>query len=78
VITTSPNSRHERLYGWRIYFAESIKEWVLTLNILAQVLVDYHFQVCQLIQSRIVQAIISYNNIHQVPSITGNNGQLIK
>jgi hypothetical protein len=44
-------------------------EYALTFNILAQVLVDYHFLVCQLIQSRIEQAINSYNNIYQVPSL---------
>jgi hypothetical protein len=47
----------------------SHEEYVLTFNILAQVLVDYHFEVCQLFQSRIVQTINSYNNIHQVPSL---------
>jgi hypothetical protein len=45
------------------------KEYVLTFNILAQVLVDYHFYVCPLIQSRVGQASTSYNNIHQVPSL---------
>jgi hypothetical protein len=44
-------------------------EYALSFNILAQVLFDYHFSVCQLIQSRIEQAIHSYNNIHQVPSL---------
>jgi hypothetical protein len=43
VITTTPNSRHERLYGWWISFAEKQQEQVLTFNILAQVLVDYQF-----------------------------------
>jgi hypothetical protein len=52
-----------------VLLLKSNKEYVLTFIILAQVLVDYHLQVCQLIQSRIVQAINSYNNIHQVPSL---------
>jgi hypothetical protein len=56
---------------WLVEFLllKSNKEYVLTFIILAQVLVDYHFKVCQLNQSRIGQAIDSYNNIHQVPSL---------
>jgi hypothetical protein len=45
------------------------KEYVLTFIILPQILVDYYFLVCQLIQARMVQAINSYRNIHQVPSL---------
>jgi hypothetical protein len=43
MLTTSPNSRHERLFGRWGSFAEKQKEYVLTFNILAQILVDYSF-----------------------------------
>jgi hypothetical protein len=43
VITTSPNSRHGRLLAGGVLLLKSNKEYVLTFNILAQVLVDYHF-----------------------------------
>jgi hypothetical protein len=41
VITASPNSRHERLFGQWVLLLKSNKEYVLTFNILAQVVVDY-------------------------------------
>jgi hypothetical protein len=43
VITTSPNSRHGRLLAGGVLLLKSNKENVLNSNILAQVLVDYHF-----------------------------------
>jgi hypothetical protein len=43
VITTSPNSRQERLLAGGVSFAEKQQEYVLTFNILAQVPDDYHF-----------------------------------
>jgi hypothetical protein len=52
-----------------VSFAEQLLRLILTFNILAQVLVDYHFYMCHLIQSRIGQAINSYNHIPRVPSL---------
>jgi hypothetical protein len=52
-----------------VLLLKSNKEYVLTFNILAQVLVGYHFYVCQLVQSRIVQAINSSSKLHRVPSL---------
>jgi hypothetical protein len=48
-----------------VLLLKSNKKYVLTFNILAQVLVI----TISIIQSRIGQAINSYNNIHQVPSL---------
>jgi hypothetical protein len=68
-MTTSPNSRHERLLAGGVPFAKQLLRVDLTFKFLAQVLVDYHFKVCHLIQSRIGQAINSYNSIPRVPSL---------
>jgi hypothetical protein len=43
VTTTSPNSRHERPFGQWVLLLKSKEKYVLTLNVLAQVLVDYPF-----------------------------------
>jgi hypothetical protein len=40
VTTTSPKSRHERLLAGGVSLDEKQQEYVLTFNILAQILVD--------------------------------------
>jgi hypothetical protein len=52
-----------------VLLLKSNKEYVLTFIILAQVLIDYHFYVCHLIQSELYNTINSHRSIHQVPSL---------
>jgi hypothetical protein len=52
-----------------VLLLKSNKGYVLTFIILAQVLVDYHFYVCQLNKSRIVQALNSSSKLHRVPAL---------